>query len=110
MGVRFVGVWLVFVGRSDCDDLLFCAVGVAVTCGRFDAGSRAAAVGFCGVLTVGSGRSGISGSDGSPERGEESAVVQLASLDLVDVSAVGVGCCSDTLADVNKPKTRRKSS
>jgi hypothetical protein len=105
MGVRFVGVWLAFVGRSDCDDLLFCAVGVAVTCGSLDAGWRAATADFCGVWTLGSGRSGISGSDGNPERGEESAVVQLASLDLVEVSAVGVGCCSGTLANVNKPNT-----
>jgi hypothetical protein len=103
MGVRFVGVWLNFGGASDCDDLLLCAAGVAVTCGSFDAGWRATTAGFCGVLTFGSGRSGISGSDGNPARGEDSAVIQLSSSDLEGVSAVGVGCCSAMLADVNKP-------
>jgi hypothetical protein len=95
MGVRFVGVWLVFVATSDCADLLFCAVGVAATLGSFDAGWRAATTAcLTGVLTFGSGRSGISGSDGNPVRGEDSAVIQLSSSDLPGVSAVGVGCCS----------------
>lgn len=105
MGVRFLGVWLIFVGRSDFDDLLFSAVGVAVACGSLDAGTA----GFCGVFTDDvSGRSGISGSAGSPVCGEESAVIQLSSLDLKEVSRVGVGCYRGALADVNKPNMRRK--
>jgi hypothetical protein len=105
IGVRFVGVWLFLVGSSDFEDLLFRAVGVAVACGSLDAGAAA----FCGVFEVeGSGRSGISGRAGSPVCGEESAVIQLSSLDLVEVSGVGVGCYMSALANVNKPKMGRK--
>jgi hypothetical protein len=94
MGVRFVGVRLALGGSSDCDVLLFTIVGVEVACGSFEAGLRSATAGFCGVLADGSGKSGISGSDGRAACGGESAVIQLSSsLDLAEVSRTGVGCC-----------------
>jgi hypothetical protein len=108
MGVRLFGVRLVVSERSAFDDLLFRAVGVAVTCGSLDAGWRSATAGFCGVLTDGSGRLGISGSTGRPACGDESAVIQLSSLDLAIVLARGVGACGRHVNKCKQPSMRRK--
>lgn len=93
------------MGSSEREDLLFSAVGVAVACGSFDAGLRSDTADFCGVCVDGSGRSGISGRTGSAVCGDDSAVIQLSSAECAEASTggVGVGCCKDELADVNKP-------
>ena len=109
MGVRLLGVWLFCVAAMDLEGLLF-GVFVVVACGSFEAGLRSNARDFCGVLADGSGRLGSSGSIGRSGAGEEAAVIQLSSLDLLGVSAAGVGCYSGELVHVNKPKIGRKQS
>jgi hypothetical protein len=102
IGVRLFGVRLVVSARSAFEDLLLNVVGVAVACGSLDAGGRSTLASFCGVLTEGSGRFGISGSTGSSACGDELAVIQLSSLDLAEVLARVVRCCDGALANVNK--------
>jgi hypothetical protein len=106
--VRLLGVRLAMDGRSDLEDLLLCGVGVdvAFTGGDCGVGCRCSATGWRGGFMFGSGRSGISGRVGRVSCGE--AVVQLSSLDLGEGLAGVVEPYSGVLADVNKPKMRRK--
>jgi hypothetical protein len=108
MGVRLFGVRLVVSPRSAFEDLLLSAVGVVVACGSLDTGWRSATAGFCGVVTDGSGRSGISGNTGRAACGDELAVIQLSSLDLAAVLARGVGACGGHVSKCKQPRVRRK--